>query len=496
MPANFLHGVETIEIDSGPRPIRLVKTAVIGLVGVAPIYQLADADRTVDKPTLILNDKAAAQYGGAVTPGFTIPQAMDAIFDQQLSGRGSGAVIMVNVFDPARHKTSVAAANKTFDADGLVELGHAGVAAVVVKSQDGATTHIAGTDYTLAPATGVITRVGTGAIAAGATVQVSYDYADPSKVTPADIIGEVDPVTGKRTGMQALRDCFGLFGFKPKILIAPGFGALASVVAELDVMANALRAFAYVDAPIGTTFQQAIEGRGPSGAIAFNTSSKRLMLCYPHVKVYDESQPDSTRLQPYSAILAGMRAAVDMEKGYWWSSSNQEIKGVIGMERLLTADIADPNSEVNLLNESGITTIYNAWGTGLRTWGNRSAAWPTLTHPRNFECVQRTADVIAESIEYFALQMIDAPITNAWIDAVTESVNAFIRTRMAEGAVIDGRCWYDKGHNEATELAAGHVTFDYDFMPPTPAERITFRQIVNIEYLKSLGNKTWAREEA
>jgi len=166
------------------------------------------------------------------------------------------------------------------------------------------------------------------------------------------------------------------------------------------------------------------------------------------------------------------------------------------LERLLTADIADPNSEVNLLNESGITTIYNAWGTGLRTWGNRSAAWPTLSHPRNFECVQRTADVIAESIEYFALQMIDAPITNAWIDAVTESVNAFLRTRMAEGAIIDGRCWYEKGHNEATELAAGHVTFDYDFMPPTPAERITFRQTVNIEYLKSLGNKTWAREEA
>ncbi len=35
MPANFLHGVETIELLAGPRPVRQVKTAVIGLVGTA-----------------------------------------------------------------------------------------------------------------------------------------------------------------------------------------------------------------------------------------------------------------------------------------------------------------------------------------------------------------------------------------------------------------------------------------------------------------------------
>ena len=35
MAANFLHGVETIEIDSGPRPVKLVKTAVVGIVGTA-----------------------------------------------------------------------------------------------------------------------------------------------------------------------------------------------------------------------------------------------------------------------------------------------------------------------------------------------------------------------------------------------------------------------------------------------------------------------------
>ena len=134
------------------------------------------------------------------------------------------------------------------------------------------------------------------------------------------------------------------------------------------------------------------------------------------------------------------------------------------MEVLLTAGINDPNSEVNQLNEVGITTIFNAYATGLRAWGNRSAAWPTNTGPKQFVCIRRVADIIAESVEQSSLQFVDRPINNAFIDAVTESVNAFLRTLIARGAIIDGKCWYDKSLNEATELAAGHIVFSYDFM--------------------------------
>ncbi|MCC7923283.1 hypothetical protein INQ71_26230, partial [Escherichia coli] len=42
-----------------------------------------------------------------------------------------------------------------------------------------------------------------------------------------------------------------------------------------------------------------------------------------------------------------------------------------------------------------------------------TAAWPTVTHMRNFENVRRTGDVINESIRYFSQQYIDMPITQA-----------------------------------------------------------------------------------
>ncbi|MCC9585018.1 phage tail sheath subtilisin-like domain-containing protein, partial [Enterobacter hormaechei subsp. steigerwaltii] len=109
----------------------------------------------------------------------------------------------------------------------------------------------------------------------------------------------------------------------------------------------------------------------------------------------------------------------DLDKGYWWSSSNQEILGITGVERQLSAMIDDPQSEVNLLNEQGITTVFSSYGSGLRLWGNRTAAWPTVTHMRNFENVRRTGDVINESLRYFSQQYIDMPITQALIDALT-----------------------------------------------------------------------------
>jgi len=89
--AGFLHGVEVIDIDSGARPIRTVKSSVIGLVGTAPE---ADAEKfPLNTPVLIAGTrKAAAGLKNADTLSDnegTLPKAIDGIFDQ------AGALIVV-----------------------------------------------------------------------------------------------------------------------------------------------------------------------------------------------------------------------------------------------------------------------------------------------------------------------------------------------------------------------------------------------------------------
>ncbi|WP_318367377.1 phage tail sheath family protein [Enterobacter sp.] len=471
MAANYLHGVETIEIENGPRPVKAVKSAVIALIGTAPAGP-------VNQPTLCLSESDAAQFGPTLG-NFTIPKALQAIYDH-----GAGTVVVINVLNPAIHKTSVTSESVTVDGNGQVQLKYGGVQSFAIgRSSNADTPYSKNTDYTVDMLTGKVTCMGEN-LKPGTRAYASYTYADPTKVTAAEIIGAIN-TAGDRTGMKLLQDTYNQFGFFAKILIAPVFCTQKSVTAELISHAENLGAIAYIDAPVGTTFQQVLAGRGAQGAINFNTSSDRARLCYPHVKVYD-SVTNSEVLEPLSSRAAGLRAKVDLEKGFWWSNSNQEIQGITGLERSLSAMIDDPQSEVNQLNENGITTVFNSYGSGLRLWGNRTAAWPTVTHMRNFENVRRTGDVINESIRYFSQQYMDMPINQALIDALTESVNTWGRKLIADGALLGFECWYDPARNPQTELASGHLLLSYKFTPPPPLERLTFETEITSEYLVSL----------
>ncbi|EFO31329.1 phage tail sheath protein [Roseibium sp. TrichSKD4] len=77
MTTDFYHGVEIVEIDTGSRPVRTVKSGVIGLIGVAP-----DADESafpLNKPVLMIGRRASAALLG---DRGTLPSALDTIFDQ------------------------------------------------------------------------------------------------------------------------------------------------------------------------------------------------------------------------------------------------------------------------------------------------------------------------------------------------------------------------------------------------------------------------------
>ncbi|KAF1054751.1 MAG: putative prophage major tail sheath protein [Stenotrophomonas maltophilia] len=472
MTANYLHGIETTEVERGPRAIKVVKSGVIALVGTAPAGP-------VNELTLSLTEVDGAQFGPEILDGFSIPRALAGIYDY-----GAGTVLVINVLDPAVHRSNVVGQARQFGDNDLLQLEHGALQVLALKSADGATTYVRDTDYSVTMLTGKVKRLAGGAITANAQVKADYTHADPSMVTPADIIGAVN-VAGQRSGLKAFADSYNLFGFFPKLFIAPGFSTLNSISVELIAAAEQMGGIAYIDAPIGSTVQQVIAGRGPAGVINFNTSSDRVRLCYPHVKVYDAAT-NGERLEPLSIRAAGLRAKVDLDDGYWWSSSNRELVGVIGLERPLTARVDDPNSEVNLLNEVGITTVFNSFGTGLRLWGNRTAAWPTVTHMRNFENVRRTKDIIDESIRYSSLQFVDMPITQALIDSITESVNLFGRKLTGDGALLGFECWYDPARNPQTELELGHLLFNYKLTVPLPFERGTFETEITGEYLANL----------
>lgn len=460
MSAAFHHGTETKRIDGGTSPIYTADGAITAIVGTAP----AGAVNTL---TVCAAARDFLQFGSSLTgKGFTLPDAAHI-----WTRYGSGVAYVVNVCDPAKHKTTVSDEVLKIDPDTLT----AKTAKPALQSgytlTDGSNALTENTHYTINTLTGEITYK-----TKPTAPKISYTYTDPTKVTEADIIGAYVAATGKRTGLELLTEGFTRQGADAKIIVVPEYDKTATVRGTMEVVAGKLKAIAYAAAPKGTTLSKALEGRGPLGNINFQTSSDRVQLFFPYVT-------GLLGLESLATHAAGLRMKTDVEQGYWFSISNRELLGVTGVEIGLTARADDPQSETNRLNEKGITTVFNSYGTGYRMWGNRLACFPTVSHIKNFEVAQRTGDVIDESIRRFELQYIDRPIDDALIDSLLGSIRTYLGTLQSiVGYSVD----LDYDYNLADAFSKGQVPLKYEYTPKLPAERISNASVMTRKYLANL----------
>lgn len=470
MTTTFLHGVEVLQIDTGARPIQTVRSSVIGLIGTAP-----DADATkfpLNTPVLIAGRSDMAGLGATGT----LQQSLDLIYDQ------AGAVVVVirvaaGADDRATITNVVGGINNTTGAYEGVQaflaaenaVGFApriliapgfthqrtsnGILTIPVTTQ--------GSGYTTAPAVTIaappsggtqataVAVLGTG-VNAGKVVSITITNpgegytSNPTVTIAAPPAGGVQAVAGTTTR-----------------------GTVRSrVLAELLGIAQRLRAVIIADGP-NTTDAAAIQLNDDFG-------SDRIYVIDPWVLVAGEAVPASS-------AVAGIINKVDNERGFWWSPSNNEIAGIEGTARAIDFALGDYTSRANLLNEAKIATIIREQG--FRLWGNRTLAMDPLYA---FLSVRRTADMINESILRGHLWAVDRCITATYLEEVQESVRGYLRSLKARGAILGGDVWVDPELNTPAAISSGQVFFDFDFTPPYPAERVTFRSHLVNSYVVDL----------
>ncbi|QSZ56811.1 phage tail sheath subtilisin-like domain-containing protein [Rhizobium sp. ZX09] len=413
MAATFHHGPEVIEHKDGVTVVRDVKSAVTYVNGTAPIQDvhataLAREDY-INKRVIIRSRAEGAAAFGVHKAGYTIPAALDAIFDQ---GDG-GTIIVNNVFDPDVHK-------------------------------EGAN-------------------------------------PDPSKVTTVDINGTISPA-GLASGFSGAYECYNNFGYFPKLIIAPGYSPAATVRAEMDVVASRLHALAIADLPLGLTKQQAVAARGVAGTA--NTSSARTVLTYPHVVIEDTTGATETRLDPLSSRLAGVIIATDLNEGWQNSPSNREIKGVVDLEVPINFYPSDYQNDTNFLNEAGIVTAMRSFATGIRVFGNRSAAFPTSSHVENFIHARRILDMIHEAIIFYTMNYVDRLGSPMTVEAAEEGVNAYLRSK-TDIAIYGGTFRFDRQKNTAEQIADGKFYYRLECHPISVMERITIDSYVDTKFISN-----------
>jgi len=494
MPEQFLHGVEVVEIDDGSRPIRTVKSSVIGLIGTAP--------NSAPAVLASLYTGVAASNNALVFNAVTIGMAANALTVHLKDVKANNAPLQVSVgvntvtIGLATNATGVITSTA---AEVLAAIGASAPASLLVTC-----VHAANSD-----GSGVVTpSVKVKPLAGGAdevfplntptllfgsrkTAKKLDTVGDKQGTLPDALDGILDQAgamvvvirvaegadfaatkSNIINALPKLLEAESVVKVVPRLLIAPGFTHDDAVVADMLGIADQLKSIIIADGP----------NVDETTAISFreNFGSKRVYIVDPQAKVWD-TVSNSEINQPASARVAGTVAKSDNERGFWWSPSNREIYGVIGTSRAVGFALGDVNSPANFLNENEVATIIQK--DGFRLWGNRTCS----SDPKwAFLSVVRTADMIHESLLRAHMWAVDRNISKTYLEDVVEGVNDYLRHLVNVGAILGGRCWADPDLNTPDQIAQGKVYFDFDFTPPYPAEHITFRSHLVNDYIEEL----------
>jgi hypothetical protein len=287
-----------------------------------------------------------------------------------------------------------------------------------------------------------------------------------------------------KTGVWAFLKAESVLGISPKLLCAPGYThqctltpgseVANTVVAQLVSIASGsggvgdrLRAIVIADGPNTT--------QADAQAYADLHVSDRLYVVDPWVKI------DSATTLPSSAFVAGVIAKSDAERGFWYSPSNRIIQGIVGTSRAIGFFLGDENSEANILNENDVATIVRE--NGFRLWGNHST---TADAQYQFLSTRRIIDMVNESVMRAHLWAVDRCITRTYLQDVSESVAAYLRSLETRGAILGSRVYVDPDANTATDVGNGQVTIDFEITPTYPAERVRFRSILTNGFIQNI----------
>lgn len=409
------YGVEIIETGAGSAVVRDKKAATCLLVGTAPVGDVyanaAERAAYVNKAHIVRDRKTGVAKFGPDTAGYTIPAALDALFDQA-GPKGIGTIEVINVFDPDVH----------------------------------------------------VGGVGT--------------------VSNLDVIGNFS-ASGRATGLKKAYESYQQFGRFNKFVHAPGFNGMTGVRAELEVINNRTRARSAVDAPIGTTAQQAIAARGPAGAFDWQTNNRRIAPCWPHMRVVG---PDGNeRLDPYSSRFIGVWLSTIMEEGWHHSPSNRAIGGIEGSETPVLYIPGDGTSDVQLLRDAGIVSVEGRYGKGPHTSGNRSAAHPTDTDMRNLLHVQMIIDMCDEAVLHYLDQFKDRNGNAASLEFTEERLNAYLlsKTTGNDPALYGGYFRFDRTRTTAVSVAQMRFFYRLKLAPVGLQERITVDRSIDLNLISS-----------
>lgn len=472
--ATFHHGVRFRELETAIRAIVTADSAIAFVVGSAPVWRVPGGTENVNKVVMCYSlAEARAAFGDS--DNWTINTLCEHIRATFINFSG-GPVFLVNVVDPSTGSTVVPPADMPVTNHRVTLPGINGIFdSVVVKYEDDEdeehTAHY-GTDYTMdynATDNLVITLLAGGALATATTINVGFRRTTPRAPTEAEIIGDYDPILDKYSGLQLIDTVFGKFRVNPNFILCPGFSQKPAVAAAMTALSYEINSVftgkALIDADTSIV-------KAYSAVPAYkNTNSIfdiRQDFFWPKVRLGDRIYHLSTYYACSCMKNDALNGGIPFE-----SVSNK----VIPSDGACLADgtpIDLTLKAANYLNANGTKTLLNFIG-GWRHWGDWAACFPANTDPKDmWSVVKRMMDYVGNTTVLTCWQFVGKPILRRLVEQVTDTMQGWLNHLVAREALLYGRILFPRSLNPDIELIAGHITFQVNITPPTPAADIEF----------------------
>ena len=434
--------------------------------GTAPVNLTDDPQGAVNTPVIAYTYAEAAQQLGYSDDWehYTLCQSMSACFQVF----GVSPVIFINVLDPEKHRKALEETEINIAA-GSGTVKETGILKSAVSVSCGDTACQEGEDYLLAfDSSGYlkISAIPGGKLEGQSTAVVSGFMLDPEAVTKEEVIGGLDPDTGKETGIELVRAVYPKTGMTPGLLLAPGWSHIPEVAAAIQAKCTGINGcyscecLIDIDSAKAKKYTDVKTVKEKTGI-----TSVHAMALWPMVKIGEQKYW-------YSAILGALIAYSDATNDNVpnLSPSNQ-LMSITAACTLDGTEILLDQEQANLLNAQGVSTALNM--NGFRAWGNKSAAYPNTTDPKDcwFNC-RRFFSWWGNTFILTYFQKVDKPANYRLIESIVDSENIRGHSYVARGYCARAEITFDYDENPVTDLMNGKIQFHQYLSPYVPAEVI------------------------
>lgn len=488
--AEYLHGAYGHLDDSVVQDVVASETVPV-YFGTAPVGLVRGyADKgVIDEPVKISNladAKAKIGYSDDFA-SYTLCEAVAAHFDN--GGEGVGAIYVVNVLDPARHKASAKASKQVTVANGrgyiptaTAVLDTVSVTATTGEGESATTATLAeGTDYELdydyARKAAVISAVDGGALSDG-PVTVSYDEMDGAAVEAADVIGTVT-ADGEYSGIAALPLLYQEQFAVPNLLAAPGWSQVPEVYRALVSASQKINghwdAFVVADLPLVGDDSALVDtiDKAVAWKTAHGYESERAAVCWPMAR---DSQGRRFHVSTLYTVES-LRIDQEHDGVPFESPSNKPVAVNSQFFGDNSRNRGFDQQTSNRLNEKGITTVIG-WAGEWVLWGPHTAAYefgnPSVDPRAYFATNMRMLFHIINAFQLRWGDEIDEPMTRGLRDRIVnveqEQLDRFVNI----GALIGNpRIYFLETENPTSNLMQGDFRWDINTTPTPPMKSAT-----------------------